>query len=134
MGSAPWCRGTSAPCLSACLPINSTCTLPPPTPGRQQINQALALGVPVVTTPLGVEGMGLQEGSDVLVGTSPASFAAAVVAAYTDCERWGQLSQAGQRAAARRFGGQAARAALLGILRTVGAGAPPRSQLSCPVW
>jgi glycosyltransferase involved in cell wall biosynthesis len=45
---------------------------------KGKIGEAMAHGVPVVTTSVGIEGFGLTPGENVLVGNSPAEFAAAV--------------------------------------------------------
>ncbi|HEX4114942.1 MAG TPA: glycosyltransferase [Solirubrobacteraceae bacterium] len=62
---------------------------------KGKVTQALAVGLPVVTTPIGAEGI---EGSEdcLLVAEDSASLAAHVVRAYQDNELWRSLSRAGQ--------------------------------------
>jgi glycosyltransferase involved in cell wall biosynthesis len=51
---------------------------------KGKIGEAMAHGVPVVTTTVGAQGMRLQHGINVLIADKPASFAAAVVDLLTD--------------------------------------------------
>ncbi len=44
-----------------------------------QINQAMALGVPVVATPVAVEGMGLADGQECMIANSALAFAQKLV-------------------------------------------------------
>lgn len=46
---------------------------------RVKILEAMAAGVPVVSTPLGVEGLGLRDGEHVLLGDRPAEIATHVI-------------------------------------------------------
>ncbi len=62
---------------------------------KGKINMSLAHGVPVVATPIAVEGMHLTPGVDVVVAHDPGSFADAVVELYHDEARWRRLSEAG---------------------------------------
>jgi glycosyltransferase involved in cell wall biosynthesis len=51
---------------------------------RLKILEAMALGVPVVSTPKGVEGLDVQPGEHLLLGRTPAEFAEAVVRVLQD--------------------------------------------------
>ena len=62
---------------------------------KGKIFSAFAHGVPVVTTSVGAEGMGLHDGVDCLIADSAAAFAAAVVKAYYDEDLWTCLSVQG---------------------------------------
>eukprot|EP00887_Chlorella_sp_A99_P006816 scaffold2.g6816.t1 len=92
---------------------------------KGKVNQAMKLGVPIVSTPLGVEGMHVRDGLDGLVARSPSEFAAKVVQAYTDCRLWQRLMLGGYQNIKQHFSVDAARPAVLETLRHVGAG--PRS-------
>lgn len=70
---------------------------------KGKIGEALAYGLPVVTTSVGAEGMGFAEGVHALVADSPDDFAAAVARAYTDPELWRRLSAEGRRHVERHF-------------------------------
>jgi len=52
----------------------------------------MSFGLPVVTTGIGAEGMGLEEGRHVLVADNAKAFADAVVRLYTDEALWQMLS------------------------------------------
>jgi glycosyltransferase involved in cell wall biosynthesis len=63
---------------------------------KGKIASALSYGIPVVSTPIGVEGAGLEHGVHVLVAEAPADFVAQVLRAYRDEALWNQLSEHGQ--------------------------------------
>ena len=63
---------------------------------KGKIASALAHGIPVVSTSVGIEGVGLVDGEHVLVADTPAEMAAAVLRLYCDPDLWERLSQAGQ--------------------------------------
>lgn len=60
---------------------------------KGKIGHSLSLGLPVVTTPIGAEGMGLTNNLNVLIAESAPEFAAQVLALYGDPDRWKQLSE-----------------------------------------
>ena len=70
---------------------------------KGKIGEALAHGLPVVTTRVGAEGMGFTHGEEALVTDDPREFARAVVRAYTDAELWRRLSDKGHGHVRRRF-------------------------------
>lgn len=57
---------------------------------------ALALGLPMVTTTVGAEGLGLLDGTHAFVRDDPDAFAAAIVELYRDASVWKRMSEAGQ--------------------------------------
>ena len=63
---------------------------------KGKVNQAMSHGLPVVATPMAVEGMNLIDGTHVLVGDTPAAFAAAVLRLYRDPQLWQQLVDGGK--------------------------------------
>jgi GT2 family glycosyltransferase/glycosyltransferase involved in cell wall biosynthesis len=71
---------------------------------KGKIGQALSLGLPVVTTSIGAEGMGLVDGETVLIADDPESFAEAVCRLYTDSALWQKLSHQGQAYIAQHYG------------------------------
>jgi GT2 family glycosyltransferase/glycosyltransferase involved in cell wall biosynthesis len=83
---------------------------------KGKVNSAMAHGQPVVATSIAVEGMHVVAGDDVLVADDPATFAAAIVRAYTDEALWSTLSTNGLANVARHFSFDAAREALARIL------------------
>ena len=70
---------------------------------KGKIGEALAHGLPVVTTPVGAEGMGLAHAESVMIAASPADFAAAVVELYTRPDLWQRLADRGYEHIARHF-------------------------------
>lgn len=79
---------------------------------KGKVNQALAHGLPVVATRCAVEGMGLEDGRDVLVAETPEAFVAAVLRAYDDDGLWQSLAEAGLANTARQFSPDRARDSL----------------------
>jgi glycosyltransferase involved in cell wall biosynthesis len=71
---------------------------------RLKILEALASGVPVVTTSVGAEGLGAVEEGVVVVADSPTDFAEAVVTVLNDEPLRARLSVAGREFVARGFG------------------------------
>jgi glycosyltransferase involved in cell wall biosynthesis len=61
--------------------------------------EALASGVPLISTRLGVEGLGGREGEDYLVADSPTEFAGKLVALLKDEELVRKLSENGRKLA-----------------------------------
>jgi glycosyltransferase involved in cell wall biosynthesis len=86
---------------------------------KGKINQSMSYGLPVVATPLAVEGMSLAAGENVLVAADPAAFAAQVVRLYRDADLWRRLSAAGIENIRQCFCVDAARNALARILRPI---------------
>jgi glycosyltransferase involved in cell wall biosynthesis len=69
---------------------------------KGKVTQALAFGLPVVTTPIGAEGLDAVDGEQLLIGTDDQELAERVIRVLTDQELWTRLSNAGQRLAAQR--------------------------------
>lgn len=62
---------------------------------KGKVGHAMSLGVPVVTTTIGAEGMGIVDGVHALVRDDPLSFAAAVAEVSSDRDLWLRLSEGG---------------------------------------
>jgi GT2 family glycosyltransferase len=69
---------------------------------KGKIVQSLAHGLPVVTTPIGAEGIGLTDEVNVLLAETPERIADAILRAYSEESLWSSLA-AGARQAAQRF-------------------------------
>jgi len=67
---------------------------------KGKVGEALAAGLPVVTTSIGAEGMGLVDGQSARIADDPADFADAVVEVLSDPDAWSRL-QSGGRAVVR---------------------------------
>jgi glycosyltransferase involved in cell wall biosynthesis len=70
---------------------------------KGKVGQAMALGLPVVTTSIGAEGMELTDGGDALIRDDPEAFAAAVIRLHEDATVWQSLSRAAQDTVRRRW-------------------------------
>ncbi|HYY42566.1 MAG TPA: glycosyltransferase family 4 protein, partial [Pyrinomonadaceae bacterium] len=70
---------------------------------KGKIGEALAHGLPCVTTSVGAEGMGLQHNESAMITDTPEAFAAAVVQLYTQRELWQRLADNGYAHIARHF-------------------------------
>jgi GT2 family glycosyltransferase/glycosyltransferase involved in cell wall biosynthesis len=98
----PWLDG----CLASIAPLRFGAGV------KGKINMAMSHGVPVIATPIAVEGMQLREGIDVLVAQAPGDFVAAVARLRVEPRLWEQLSANG-RANVREYFSPAAAAAAL---------------------
>jgi GT2 family glycosyltransferase/SAM-dependent methyltransferase len=63
---------------------------------KGKITQALSVGLPVVTTPVGAEGLERGDGEFVLVADGSQEFAEHVIRVYGDDDLWRRLSRGGQ--------------------------------------
>lgn len=70
---------------------------------RLKVIEALALGVPVVSTPKGIEGLALEHDHHVLVADSPESFATATLRILDQPELRARLAEAGRRRVAELY-------------------------------
>ncbi|HXF68197.1 MAG TPA: glycosyltransferase [Thermoflexus sp.] len=68
---------------------------------RLKIIEAMAMGLPVVSTSVGAEGLEIHPGEDILIADDPQAFADSVLRLLSDPALWRQLSAAGQRLARR---------------------------------
>jgi len=89
---------------------------------RLKAVEALASGLPLVSTSIGVEGLGLEEGRDVLIGDDAEAFARCVHRALTDPELRRRLSIEGRRTAERRFDWRDLGARFAGVLAAAARG------------
>jgi O-antigen biosynthesis protein len=62
-----------------------------------KIGEALSYGLPVVTTSIGAEGVGLTSGVNAMIADDPAAFADSVLRVYEDLELWQRLSESGYK-------------------------------------
>ncbi len=83
---------------------------------KGKLGQALAAGLPIVTTAIGAEGMGLNEGEQALLAESPADFAAAVCRLYGDAALWARLAAGGRAHVAQHWSEAVIEEKLRGIL------------------
>jgi len=83
---------------------------------KGKVNMAMSYGLPVVATPIAVEGMHVAAGEDVLVAADAHAFADAVIRVYGDEALWNRLSANGLDNVGRHFSFDAARDAVQRIL------------------
>jgi glycosyltransferase involved in cell wall biosynthesis len=83
---------------------------------KGKVNQAMAWGIPVVATPVAVEGMSLREGLDVFVAKNASDFAGAVVRLYKDEALWNRLAEGGRENVRRNFSPEVAMRSLETVL------------------
>ncbi len=70
---------------------------------KGKIGEALGHGLPVVTTSIGAEGMGLVHGETILIADEADTFAQNVIRLYEDKGLWNKLAQAGRRFIEERY-------------------------------
>ncbi len=63
---------------------------------KGKVTQSLGAGLPVVTTPTGAEGLGVEDGRELLIAEDPADLAERIVRLHQDDELWRRLSAEGQ--------------------------------------
>lgn len=83
---------------------------------KGKVNMAMSHGLPVVATPMAVEGIDARHGSDVLVAESAQDFAAHVIRLYRDEALWQTLSDNGIDNVRRQFSFDVARETLARLL------------------
>ena len=83
---------------------------------KGKVNMAMSYGLPVVATPMAVEGMHLVPGEEAWVAATAAEYAAAVVELYGDEAAWNRLSRGGLANVEKHFSFASAQMALEKIL------------------
>ena len=83
---------------------------------KGKLGQALSLGLPVVTTTIGAEGMGLVNEETALIADDPDNFAQAVCRLYTDSSLWEKLARQGREYIEQHYGETAVREKLQQML------------------
>jgi len=80
---------------------------------KLKILQAMAAGVPVVTTSIGAEGMGVIHGREVMIADDSEQFARCTVQLLNDPERRRRMGELGRRFVRERFASDNARREVL---------------------
>ena len=94
---------------------------------KGKISEALAYGLPVVTTSVGAEGIGIVNGVHALVADTPTEFADAVCRLMEDEALWDRLSNAGKQLLEERWGSTRMRERLETLLSELLTGRKPAS-------
>ena len=89
---------------------------------KGKVAEAMACGLPVVTTPIGAEGMDLRDGDTAMIGETAAELAAKVVLLCRDHELWRRVAVHARAEAARKWSPEAVGRAAVEFLRSL----PPR--------
>jgi glycosyltransferase involved in cell wall biosynthesis len=103
---SPWLNS----CLASLAPLRFGAGV------KGKINMAMSYGVPVVATPIAVEGMQLEHSRDVLVSDDAEGFADAVRSLHVDTALWQSLSSAGLDNVHQHFSVEAAGIVLRHVL------------------
>ncbi|WP_458788869.1 glycosyltransferase [Dyella jiangningensis] len=99
---APWLEGA----LASLAPLRFGAGV------KGKINMAMSYGVPVIATPLAVEGMHLEDGIDVMLADTAQDFAKAARHLHEDSALWARLSAASIDNVKRHFSARLAYEAL----------------------
>lgn len=83
---------------------------------KGKVGEAMAHGVPVVTTPVGAEGFGAIDGTHLIVAEDPATFANRVRDLYIDDDLWQRIAGAGRDLVRDRFSTEAGSARVRKLL------------------
>ena len=97
---------------------------------KGKIAEAIAAGVPVVTTPIGAEGMAMVDGTHALIATAPEDFARAIARLHDDSALWEHIATAAPAHLDAVVGRGAARA---GLREALGRLLPARWQASAEI-
>jgi len=94
---------------------------------KGKIGEALAAGIPIVTTSIGAEGMGLVHRENAMIADDPAEFAACVAEVYGDGDLWEKLSREGRRLAQANYSYDAVEKYWLEVFERIREGREPRA-------
>ena len=83
---------------------------------KGKIVMGMSYGVPVVTTTVGSEGLGVANGEECLIADDPEQFAHAVVKLYTNHRMWEKLSENGMKLVKRNFSEPVVKAKMVDII------------------
>ena len=93
----------------------------------------MSLGLPVVTTSTGIEGFGLQPGTDALVADTPPDFAGAVIRLLRDRGYLEQVRMAGHRFIGDHFSDRAVKRRVDALLAQLDS-YPVKKMALAPIW
>lgn len=91
---------------------------------KGKVGESVAYGLPVVTTPLGAEGMRLVNGHDVLVADDNEDLAQMIVEAYRNPELWTRVATQGRQTISINFSPDSVGRKLDGVLHELGVDVP----------
>jgi len=70
---------------------------------KGKIGESFAHGLPVVTTPIGIEGLGVTNGEEAFVADSPEKFVEYITRLYSDKDIWNKFVRKGKELVTRRY-------------------------------
>jgi len=85
---------------------------------KGKITQSLAMGLPVVTSSLGAEGINLEDGKHCMIADSEEDFAKKAIEVYSDEKLWKKLSKNGMDVA-KEYSPERAKACLEAIISSI---------------
>ncbi len=88
---------------------------------RLKVLEAMAAGVPVISTPFGVDGIDVRDGQHVLLANTPRELAAAATRVARDDALCHGLAERARRLVEERYGWEAAAAPLVALRERLGA-------------
>ncbi len=83
---------------------------------KGKVTQAMAAGLPVVTTPTGAEGIAATDGRDLLIADTDEELARATLRVLDDAELWQTLSSSGRKLITEQYSVSSVRARLESLL------------------
>lgn len=83
---------------------------------KGKVGEALSVGLPVITTSVGAEGLGLIHNENAMIADDPSAFADAVTSAHTSPELWKRLAENGREVIRRSYTPDVVRDAIRKIL------------------
>jgi glycosyltransferase involved in cell wall biosynthesis len=83
---------------------------------KGKIGEAMAWGIPVVTTTIGAEGMGLQDGVDAMIADTPEDFAQRIIQLHNNAGLWDSVAQNARKRVEREWSPDAVDKSLREIL------------------
>lgn len=86
---------------------------------KGKVGEAMAQGVPVVTTSIGAEGFEADDGRHLLIANDPAAFVNAIERLMNDDDLWGAMASAANDLVVEQFSQASAQARLLDMLTTL---------------
>jgi glycosyltransferase involved in cell wall biosynthesis len=86
---------------------------------KRKLIQALMVGTPTVSTSMGVEGLGLQDGEHVQIADDPATFADSIARLLEDTELWERLARKGRAYITATHSRETVRARFMQTISTV---------------
>jgi len=85
---------------------------------KGKVGQALSFGLPVVTTSIGAEGIGLRDYHSALISDDPQGIAERIIACYQDPALWQKLSDNGRQVIDEQFSPATVGQRIAGLIQT----------------